>query len=69
MKTSDENGDVAERGDDVLGRVTAVWQPGQDRTKNDPPVRKFSYAMNGTNAASPTAPPSPSRPPATTPTP
>ncbi|MEV7446351.1 polymorphic toxin-type HINT domain-containing protein [Streptomyces sp. NPDC091204] len=50
MKTSDENGHVAERGYDALGRVTAVWQPGQDRTKNDPPVRKFSYAMNGTNA-------------------
>ncbi|MCX5302564.1 polymorphic toxin-type HINT domain-containing protein [Streptomyces sp. NBC_00160] len=49
MKTTDENGHVAERGYDALGRVTAVWQPGQDRT-TDPPVRKFSYAMNGTNA-------------------
>ncbi|WP_159047006.1 polymorphic toxin-type HINT domain-containing protein [Streptomyces sp. MMG1064] len=49
MKTTDENGHVAERGYDALGRVTAVWQPGQDRT-TDPPVRKFSYAMNGTKA-------------------
>ncbi|MFD5623950.1 polymorphic toxin-type HINT domain-containing protein [Streptomyces yangpuensis] len=49
MKTTDENGHVAERGYDSLGRVTAVWQPGQDR-KTDPPVRKFSYAMNGTKA-------------------
>ncbi|MFJ7777979.1 polymorphic toxin-type HINT domain-containing protein [Streptomyces yangpuensis] len=49
MKTTDENGHVAERGYDSLGRVTAVWQPGQDRT-TDPPVRKFSYAMNGTEA-------------------
>ncbi|MEW2588761.1 hypothetical protein AB0923_36620, partial [Streptomyces virginiae] len=49
MKTTDENGHVAERGYDSLGRVTAVWQPGQDRTV-DPPVRKFSYAMNGANA-------------------
>ncbi|MFB6689531.1 polymorphic toxin-type HINT domain-containing protein [Streptomyces virginiae] len=49
MKTTDENGHVAERGYDSLGRVTAVWQPGQDRT-TDPPVRKFSYAMNGTKA-------------------
>ncbi|MFD9082463.1 polymorphic toxin-type HINT domain-containing protein [Streptomyces erythrochromogenes] len=50
MKTTDENGHVAERGYDSLGRVTAVWQPGQDRTADDPPVRKFSYAMNGTKA-------------------
>ncbi|MFE9637198.1 RHS repeat-associated core domain-containing protein [Streptomyces sp. NPDC006463] len=49
MKTTDENGHVAERGYDALGRVTTIWQPGQDRTV-DPPVRKFSYSMNGTNA-------------------
>ncbi|MET9323602.1 polymorphic toxin-type HINT domain-containing protein [Streptomyces sp. NPDC003038] len=49
MKTTDENGHVAERGYDALGRVTVIWQPGQDRTV-DPPVRKFSYSMNGTNA-------------------
>ncbi len=49
LKTTDENSHVAERKYDSLGRVVAVWQPGQDRT-NDPPVRKFSYAMNGTNA-------------------
>ncbi|WP_420079208.1 polymorphic toxin-type HINT domain-containing protein [Streptomyces sp. JL4002] len=50
MKTTDENGHVAERGYDALGRVTAVWQPGQDRTTDPPPVRKFSYTMNGTRA-------------------
>ncbi|MGW0363063.1 polymorphic toxin-type HINT domain-containing protein [Streptomyces sp. NPDC002990] len=49
MKTTDENGHVAERGYDALGRVTVIWQPGQDRTV-DPPVRKFSYSMNGVNA-------------------
>ncbi|WP_374776442.1 polymorphic toxin-type HINT domain-containing protein [Streptomyces sp. NBC_01310] len=49
LKTTDENGHVAERRYDSLGRVTAVWQPGQDRTI-DPPVRKFSYNMNGTAA-------------------
>ncbi|WP_323181871.1 restriction endonuclease fold toxin [Streptomyces sp. NBC_01408] len=51
MKTTDENGHVAERGYDAFGRVVAVWQPGQNRD-TDPPVRKFSYAMNGTNAPS-----------------
>lgn len=45
MKTTDENGHVAERAYDALGRVTAIWQPGQDRTV-DPPVRKFSYSMS-----------------------
>ncbi|MFG2339549.1 polymorphic toxin-type HINT domain-containing protein [Streptomyces yangpuensis] len=49
MKTTDENGHVAERGYDSLGRVVTIWQPGQDRTV-DPPVRKFSYSMNGANA-------------------
>lgn len=49
LKTVDENGHVAEQTYDALGRVTAVWQPGQDKTA-DPPVRKFSYSMNGTNA-------------------
>ncbi|QES57340.1 hypothetical protein DEJ51_26765 [Streptomyces venezuelae] len=49
MKTTDENGHVAERGYDALGRVTVIWQPGQDRNV-DPAVRKFSYSMNGTNA-------------------
>ncbi|WP_405791084.1 polymorphic toxin-type HINT domain-containing protein [Streptomyces sp. NBC_00029] len=49
MKTTDENNHVAERGYDALGRVTTVWQPGQNRTV-DPPVRKFSYSMNGANA-------------------
>ncbi len=49
MKTTDENNHVAERGYDALGRVTTIWQPGQDRAV-DPPVRKFSYSMNGTNA-------------------
>ncbi|MER7822688.1 polymorphic toxin-type HINT domain-containing protein [Streptomyces sp. NPDC096097] len=49
MKTTDENGHVAERGYDSLGRVTTIWQPGQDRSV-DPAVRKFSYSMNGTNA-------------------
>lgn len=51
MKTTDENGHVAERGYDAFGRVVSVWQPGQNRD-TDPPVRKFSYAMNGTNAPS-----------------
>ncbi|MBZ9594685.1 hypothetical protein K7B06_06150 [Streptomyces erythrochromogenes] len=50
MKTTDENGHVAERGYDSLGRVVTIWQPGQDRTADDPPVRKFSYSMNGANA-------------------
>ncbi|WP_331725702.1 polymorphic toxin-type HINT domain-containing protein (plasmid) [Streptomyces xanthophaeus] len=51
LKTTDENGHVAERGYDAFGRVVAVWQPGQNRA-TDPPVRKFSYTMNGTNAPS-----------------
>ncbi|WP_150517283.1 polymorphic toxin-type HINT domain-containing protein [Streptomyces subrutilus] len=49
LKSTDENNHVAERDYDALGRVVAVWQPGQVR-KDDPPVRKFSYAMNGTKA-------------------
>ncbi|MFF9983246.1 polymorphic toxin-type HINT domain-containing protein [Streptomyces erythrochromogenes] len=49
LKTTDENGHVAERDYDSLGRVTTIWQPGQNRT-TDPPVRKFSYSMNGANA-------------------
>ncbi|MCC0097614.1 DNA/RNA non-specific endonuclease [Streptomyces flavotricini] len=52
LKTTDENLRVAERDYDGLGRVVSIWQPGQDRTKNDLPVRKFSYGMNGTNAPS-----------------
>ncbi|MCY0940948.1 polymorphic toxin-type HINT domain-containing protein [Streptomyces antarcticus] len=51
QKTTDENKHVAERAYDALGRIASVWQPGQVR-QDDPPVRKFSYAMNGTNAPS-----------------
>ncbi|MBT2445660.1 hypothetical protein J7F03_00875 [Streptomyces sp. ISL-43] len=51
LKTTDENNHVAERVYDSLGRVVSIWQPGQDSTK-DLPVRKFSYAMNGTSAPS-----------------
>ncbi|MFZ3493732.1 polymorphic toxin-type HINT domain-containing protein [Streptomyces sp. 5.8] len=51
LKTTDENNHVAEREYDALGRIVKIWQPGQDSTK-DLPVRKFSYAMNGTNAPS-----------------
>ena len=49
LTTKDENGRTALRSYDSLGRVVSIWQPGQDRA-NDPPVRKFSYAMNGVNA-------------------
>ncbi|MFE1410356.1 polymorphic toxin-type HINT domain-containing protein [Streptomyces sp. NPDC058746] len=51
LKSTDENGHVAERAYDALGRVVSIWQPGQDST-TDLPVRKFSYMMNGTNAPS-----------------
>lgn len=51
LKTTDENNHVAERVYDSLGRVVSIWQPGQD-SATDPPVRKFSYDMNGTNAPS-----------------
>ncbi|MEV8534691.1 polymorphic toxin-type HINT domain-containing protein [Streptomyces sp. NPDC051211] len=50
LKSTDENGHVAEREYDALGRVTAVWQPGQEKVDGFLPVRKFSYTMNGTNA-------------------
>ncbi|MER5933038.1 polymorphic toxin-type HINT domain-containing protein [Streptomyces sp. NPDC002054] len=50
LKSTDENGHIAEREYDALGRVIAVWQPGQERSKGSLPVRKFSYTMNGTNA-------------------
>ncbi|MFD7085683.1 polymorphic toxin-type HINT domain-containing protein [Streptomyces sp. NPDC059918] len=52
LKTTDENQHVAEREYDAFGRVTSVWQPGQERAKGASPVRKFSYTMNGTNAPS-----------------
>ncbi|MFB7977870.1 RHS repeat-associated core domain-containing protein [Streptomyces vinaceus] len=52
LKTTDENKHVAERDYDAFGRVTAIWQPGQERAKDALPVRKFSYTMNGTNAPS-----------------
>ncbi|MFF8266428.1 polymorphic toxin-type HINT domain-containing protein [Streptomyces sp. NPDC016562] len=51
LKSTDENSHVAERTYDALGRVVSIWQPGQNST-TDLPVRKFSYAMNGTNAPS-----------------
>lgn len=47
--TKDENARTGYRSYDALGRVTAIWQPGQNRD-TDPAVRKFSYSMNGTNA-------------------
>lgn len=50
LKTTDENGHVAEREYDALGRVIAVWQPGQVRANKALPVRTFSYGMNGANA-------------------
>ncbi|MFC9295504.1 polymorphic toxin-type HINT domain-containing protein [Streptomyces sp. NPDC057011] len=50
--TKDENSHVGEREYDALGRITAIWQPGQERANSFLPVRKFSYAMNGTNAPS-----------------
>ncbi|MFI1152691.1 RHS repeat-associated core domain-containing protein [Streptomyces sp. NPDC020817] len=52
LKTTDENKHVAEREYDAFGRVTSIWQPGQERANNALPVRKFSYAMNGTKAPS-----------------
>ncbi len=52
LKTTDENQHVAEREYDQFGRVTSIWQPGQERAKGALPVRKYSYAMNGTNAPS-----------------
>ncbi|MFI5671400.1 RHS repeat-associated core domain-containing protein [Streptomyces sp. NPDC051704] len=52
LKTTDENKHVAEREYDAFGRVTSIWQPGQERANNALPVRKFSYTMNGTNAPS-----------------
>ncbi|MGW1938760.1 polymorphic toxin-type HINT domain-containing protein [Streptomyces goshikiensis] len=47
LKTTDENGHVAEREYDAHGRVLAIWQPGQERAKGALPVRTFSYTMNG----------------------
>ncbi|MGW5343309.1 polymorphic toxin-type HINT domain-containing protein [Streptomyces sp. NPDC004050] len=52
LKTTDENKHVAEREYDAFGRVTSIWQPGQERAKDALPVRKYSYAMNGANAPS-----------------
>ncbi|MCX4633345.1 RHS repeat-associated core domain-containing protein [Streptomyces sp. NBC_01443] len=52
LKTTDENKHVAEREYDPFGRVTAIWQPGQERANKALPVRKYSYAMNGTDAPS-----------------
>ncbi|MFD7173797.1 RHS repeat-associated core domain-containing protein [Streptomyces sp. NPDC059929] len=52
IKQSDENNHVAEQDYDALGRVTAVWQPGANRAAGAAATRKFSYAMNGTNAPS-----------------
>lgn len=52
LKQTDENNHVAEQDYDALGRVTAVWQPGANRAARAAATRKFSYAMNGTNAPS-----------------
>ncbi|WP_327254633.1 polymorphic toxin-type HINT domain-containing protein [Streptomyces sp. NBC_01244] len=52
LKSTDENNHVAEREYDALGRVTSIWQPGQERANSALPVRKLSYTMNGTNAPS-----------------
>ncbi|WP_073921108.1 RHS repeat-associated core domain-containing protein [Streptomyces sp. CB00455] len=52
LKTTDENKHVAEREYDAFGRITAVWQPGQEKANAALPVRKYAYAMNGTNAPS-----------------
>ncbi len=52
LKTTDENKHVAEREYDPFGRVTSIWQPGQERANGALPVRKYAYAMNGTNAPS-----------------
>nr|WSX47677.1 polymorphic toxin-type HINT domain-containing protein [Streptomyces sp. NBC_00974] len=52
LKSTDENNHVAEREYDALGRVVSIWQPGQERANSALPVRKYSYAMNGTNAPS-----------------
>ncbi|WP_371479167.1 polymorphic toxin-type HINT domain-containing protein [Kitasatospora sp. NBC_00315] len=52
VKVQDENGRVSEQDYDALGRGTASWQPGYDRSKGALPNRTFSYALNGTNAPS-----------------
>ncbi|MFG2719604.1 polymorphic toxin-type HINT domain-containing protein [Streptomyces sp. NPDC048416] len=52
LKATDENGRVSEQDDDALGRLVAAWQPDSDRSTGAPADRKFSYAMNGTNAPS-----------------
>ncbi|MGW6688121.1 polymorphic toxin-type HINT domain-containing protein, partial [Streptomyces sp. NPDC054961] len=52
LKSTDENNHVGEREYDALGRVVSIWQPGQERANSALPVRKYSYAMNGTNAPS-----------------
>lgn len=52
LKSTDENGRVGERDYDAFGRVVAIWQPGQERSKSFKAVREFSYAMNGTNTPS-----------------
>ncbi|MFJ7264751.1 RHS repeat-associated core domain-containing protein [Streptomyces globosus] len=52
LKTTDENNRVAERAYDSFGRVTSIWQPGQERANGALPVRKYTYAMNGTAAPS-----------------
>ncbi|WP_188273946.1 polymorphic toxin-type HINT domain-containing protein [Streptomyces sp. CBMA152] len=52
LKATDENSRVSEQDYDALGRVVAAWQPDSDRSTGAPADRKFSYAMNGTNAPS-----------------
>ncbi|AYG78265.1 tRNA(Glu)-specific nuclease WapA [Streptomyces hundungensis] len=52
VKQTDANNHIAEQDYDALGRVTAVWQPGAARASGAAATRKFSYAMNGTNAPS-----------------
>ncbi|WP_369182975.1 polymorphic toxin-type HINT domain-containing protein [Streptomyces sp. Y1] len=53
LKIKDENGRISEQDFDGLGRAVAGWSPGNDRAAHpDRPNRKFSYAVNGSNAPS-----------------
>ncbi|MER8104558.1 polymorphic toxin-type HINT domain-containing protein [Kitasatospora sp. NPDC094016] len=53
LKIQDENGRISEQDFDSLGRASAGWSPGNDRSSfPDRPNRRFSYSVNGANAPS-----------------
>ncbi|WP_148283041.1 MULTISPECIES: RHS repeat-associated core domain-containing protein [Kitasatospora] len=50
LATTDQNGRTTTSAYDALGRITAVWLPGQPTTS--PANQTFAYAVNGTGAPS-----------------